>query len=198
MLLSILRSLPRSQLKRLIEIMAVTPDPGLLGTFNPNFNVVRLFGLTSSRSFALVAYHELGHLVHISTSTNDQKKRWEQLHEASGNDRDNFILDPIDRTLYAMTNQYEDYAVTYSAYVANTQEAIQEGLHRRAANRPLVLEKLRMITEYFKFIDGNNQSRVYIYRVGFDIPIPKIERATVSLTSDGLPDFSGEIKWESF
>ena len=96
-----------------------------------------------------------------------------------------------------MTNQYEDYAVTYSAYIAQTQDTIQEALNRRIANRPLPLEKLKMIMEYFKFTE-NNQAKVYIYRVGFDIPIPKIERAVVSLTTEGVPDFSGEIKWEAF
>ena len=195
MLLSILRSLPRPQLRRLTEIHAVSPDPALLGVYSSS--VVTLFGLSASRSFALVAYHEIGHLVHLSTSTKDQRDRWHKLFEDSGRDRDNFILDPIDRTLYAMTNEFEDYAVTYSAYVANTQETIEEALNRRAAGRPLVFEKLKLLIEYFKYTD-NNQQRIYIYRVGTDIPVPKIERASVPLTSDGLPDFSGEIKWETF
>ncbi len=196
MLLSILRSLPKPQLRRLLEIIAVSPDPSLLGTYSSS--VVRLFGLSASRSFALVAYHEIGHLVHLSTSTSDQRKRWEKLFDDSGRDRDNFILDPIDRSLYGMTNQFEDYAVTYSAYVASTQEAITEALNRRAASRPLVFEKLKLITEYFTFTDSSGQKRAYIYRVGFDIPTPKIERAVVSLTSEGVPDLTGEIHWESF
>ncbi len=195
MLLNILHSLYRPQLRNLREIRAVSPDPSLLGTYSSS--LVTLFGLSASRSFALVAYHEIGHLVHLSTSTRDQFDRWKKLYDQSGRDPDNFVVDPIDRSLYGMTNQYEDYAVTYSAYVANTQDTIQEALNRNIANRPLPLEKLKLIMEYFKFTE-NNQVKVYIYRVGFDIPIPKIERATVPLTTEGVPDFSGEIKWETF
>ncbi len=194
-LYGVLRSLPVEHLKRLREIRAREPD-FLYGQYFPP-SLIELPGLRASRTFTLVTYHELGHLVHFTRSTTDQETRWEKLFHESGRDPDNFARDPIDRSLYAMTNQYEDFAVTYSAYIAESQLYINEALTRSQRSKPLLLQKFKLIIEYFRHQEGD-QPRVYIYRVGTEVPIPTVYRASVPLTADNLPDFSGPIVWESF
>ncbi|GBC76246.1 hypothetical protein HRbin07_00445 [bacterium HR07] len=191
-----LRSLPSDHLKRLREIRAREPDLYLYGQYFPP-SVIELPGLRAGRTFTLVAYHELGHLAHFTRSTSDQEDRWERLYNESGRDPDNFARDPIDRSLYAMTNHYEDFAVTYSAYIADSQVYISEAITRSQRNKPLLLQKFKLITEYFRHT-VENQTKVYIYRVGTEAPIPTIYRASVPLTADGLPDFTAPIQWESF
>lgn len=191
----VLRSLPAEHLKRLREIRAREPD-FLYGQYFPP-SLIELPGLRASRTFTLVTYHELGHLVHFTRSTADQEARWEKLYNESGRDPDNFARDPIDRSLYAMTNQYEDFAVTYSAYIADSQLYINEAITRSQRSKPLLLQKFKLIVEYFRHQAGD-QTKVYIYRVGTEVPIPIIYRASVPLTADSLPDFTGPIVWESF
>ncbi|MCL6642345.1 MAG: putative zinc-binding metallopeptidase [Candidatus Bipolaricaulota bacterium] len=191
-----LRSLPSEHLRRLREIRAREPDLYLYGQYFPP-SLIELPGLRAGRTFTLVAYHELGHLVHFTRSTADQQERWEKLFNESGRDPDNFARDPIDRSLYAMTNQYEDFAVTYSAYIADSQVYISEALTRSQRSRPLLLQKFKLIVEYFRHVT-DNQQRVYIYRVGTEAPIPTIYRASVPVTAESLPDFTGPIQWESF
>jgi len=194
-LYGVLRSLPSDHLKRLREIRAREPD-FLYGQYFPP-SLIELPGLRASRTFTLVVYHELGHLVHFTRSTTDQETRWEKLFQESGRDPDNFARDPIDRSLYAMTNQYEDFAVTFSAYIADSQLYINEALTRSQRSKPLLLQKFKVIIEYFRHqLDG--QLKVYIYRVGTEVPIPTVYRASVPLTAEGLPDFSEPIVWESF
>lgn len=194
-LYGVLRSLPAEHLKRLREIRAREPD-FLYGQYFPP-SLIELPGLRASRTFTLVVYHELGHLVHFTRSTADQEARWERLYDESGRDPDNFVRDPIDRSLYAMTNQYEDFAVTFSAYIADSQLYINEALTRSQRSKPLLLQKFKVILEYFRHQVGD-QTRVYIYRVGTEVPIPTVYRASVPLTSEGLPDFTGPIAWEPF
>lgn len=191
-----LRSLPSDHLKRLREIRAREPDPYLYGQYFPP-SVIELPGLRAGRTFTLVAYHELGHLAHFTRSTADQEERWEKLFQESERDPDNFARDPIDRSLYAMTNHYEDFAVTYSAYIADSQTYIKEALTRSQRNKPLLLQKFKLMVEYFRHT-VDNHTRVYIYRVSTEVPLTKIERASVPLTPEGLPDFAEPIQWESF
>lgn len=194
-LYGVLRSLPAEHLRRLREIRAREPD-FLYGQYFPP-SLIELPGLRASRTFTLVVYHELGHLVHFTRSTADQEARWEKLYNESGRDPDNFARDPIDRSLYAMTNQYEDFAVTFSAYIAESQLFINEAITRSQRSKPLLLQKFKLIIEYFRHqVDG--QTKVYIYRVGTEVPIPTVYRASVPLTADGLPDFSEPITWEPF
>jgi len=195
-LYGVLRSLPNEHLKRLREIRAREPDIYLYGQYLPP-GLIELPGLRASRTFTLVTYHELGHLVHFTRSTLDQEERWEKLYTESGQDPDNFARDPIDRSLYAMTNQYEDFAVTYSAYIADSRLYINEAITRSQRSKPLLLQKFTVIAEYFRHT-VNDQIRVYIYRVGTEVPIPKTYRASVPLTAAGLPDFTEPIEWESF
>lgn len=195
-LYSTLRSLPSDHLKRLREIRAREPDVFLYGQYFPP-SLIELPGLRAGRTFTLVAYHELGHLVHFTRSTTDQEERWEKLYNESGRDPDNFARDPIDRSLYAMTNHYEDFAVTYSAYIADSQLYINEAIVRSQRNKPLLLQKFKLMVEYFRHT-VNAQARVYIYRVGTEAPTPKIQRAAVPLTAENLPDFTEPIQWESF
>lgn len=195
-LYGVLRSLPSEHLRRLREIRAREPDIYLYGQYLPP-GLIELPGLRASRTFTLVTYHELGHLTHFTRSTLDQEERWEKLYADSGQDPDNFARDPIDRSLYAMTNQYEDFAVTYSAYIADSQLYITEAITRSQRSKPLLVQKFKVIAEYFRHT-VNDQSRVYIYRVGTEVPIPKTYRASVPLTAEGLPDFTEPIQWESF
>jgi hypothetical protein len=195
-LYGVLRSLPNEHLKRLREIRAREPDIYLYGQYLPP-GLIELPGLRASRTFTLVTYHELGHLVHFTRATLDQEERWEKLYTESGQDPDNFARDPIDRSLYAMTNQYEDFAVTYSAYIADSRLYINEAITRSQRSKPLLLQKFTVIAEYFRHT-VNDQIRVYIYRVGTEVPIPKTYRASVPLTAAGLPDFTEPIEWESF
>lgn len=195
-LYGIVRSLPSDHLRRLREIRAREPNVLVYGQYFPP-SLIELPGLRASRTFTLVAYHELGHLVHFTRSTADQEARWEKLFRESGRDPDNFAPDPIDRSLYAMTNQYEDFAVTFSAYIAESQRFINEAITRSQRNKPLLLHKFKLIIEYFRHqVDGS--TKVYIYRVGTEVPIPTIYRASVPLTEEGLPDFTEPIAWESF
>ncbi len=195
-LYSTLRSLPSDHLKRLREIRAREPDVFLYGQYFPP-SLIELPGLRAGRTFTLVAYHELGHLAHFTRSTTDQEERWERLFNESGRDQDNFARDPIDRSLYAMTNHYEDFAVTYSAYIADSQLYINEAIVRSQRSKPLLLQKFKLMVEYFRHT-VNDQARVYIYRVGTEAPTPQIQRAAVPLTAENLPDFSEPIHWESF
>jgi hypothetical protein len=96
-----------------------------------------------------------------------------------------------------MTNQYEDFAVTYSAYIANTQLYITEAVARSQRAKPLLLQKFKILLEIFHHT-VENQPRVYIYRVGTEAPTPRIERASVPLTAEGLPDFEAQTTWECF
>lgn len=196
-LYSVLRSLPKDHIKRLRQIHAEAPSASLYGyCYSPCTSVI-LPGLRAGRTFVLVAYHELGHTVHFTRLSADQETRWKRLFNDSGRDPDNFARDPIDRSLYAMTNQYEDFAVTYSAYIANSQLYIGEAITRSQRAKPLLLQKFQLIVELFRHTVGD-QAHVYIYRVGTEAPMPKIERASVPLTSENLPDFTEPIPWESF
>jgi hypothetical protein len=71
-LYGILRSLPSEHLQRLREIRAREPD-FLYGQYFPP-SLIELPGLRASRTFTLVVYHELGHLVHFTRSTTDQEE----------------------------------------------------------------------------------------------------------------------------
>lgn len=195
-LLSVLNSLPSDHLRRLREIRARPPSAFIYGQYFPP-SLVELPGLRAGRTFILVSYHELGHLVHFTRASTEQFERWEKLFKESGRDIDNFALDPINRSLYAMTNQYEDFAVTYSAYIAQTQLYIQEAITRSQRDKTLLLQKFKLMTEFFRHA-VENQLRVYIYRVGTEAPTPKIERASVPLTAENLPDFTAPAQWECF
>jgi hypothetical protein len=196
-LLSILRSLPSDHIRRLRSIHAEPPSAFLYGYCYPPCTALIMPGLRAGRTFVLVAYHELGHTVHFTRLNADQQDRWEKLFNESGRDPDNFARDPIDRSLYAMTNQYEDFAVTYSAYIANTQLYITEAVARSQRAKPLLLQKFKILLEIFHHT-VENQPRVYIYRVGTEAPTPRIERASVPLTAEGLPDFEAQTTWECF
>lgn len=191
-----LRSLPSDHLRRLREIRAREPDVSLYGQYFPP-SLIELPGLRAGRTFTLVTYHELGHLAHFTRSTPNQEEHWEKLYNESGRDPDNFARDPIDRSLYAMTNHYEDFAVTYSAYIADSQTYINDAITRSQRSKPLLLQKFKLIIEYFRHT-VENQPKVYIYRVGTEAPLPTIYRASVPVTDEGLPDFTGPIQWESF
>ncbi|MCX8103476.1 MAG: hypothetical protein N3E42_03420 [Candidatus Bipolaricaulota bacterium] len=194
-LYSVLRSLPAKHIRRLREIRAEAPSAFLYGYCAAPCTALRLPGLRAGRTFVLVIYHEIGHTVHFTVLSAQQESQWEQLFKQSGRDPDHFAPDPIDRSLYAMTNQYEDFAVTYSAYIADTQRYIQEALSRAQRAKTLLLEKFKLVTELFQTED---RQKVYIYRVGTEAPTPKIERALVPLTAEGLPDFSVQASWECF
>ncbi len=194
---SVLRSLPSDHFRRLREIRAVAPSASLYGYCYQPCTTIFLPGLRAGRTFVIVSYHEIGHTVHFTRTSSEQRDRWEKLFSESGRDPDNFALEPISRSLYAMTNQHEDFAVTYSAYTVQTQLYFQEAVARSQRDKPLLLRKLKLMMELFQHtID--NQPRVYIYRMGTQAPTPKVERASVPVTPEGLPDFSGAREWECF
>lgn len=196
-LYSVLRSLPSDHFRRLREIRAVAPSASVYGYCFPPCTTIFLPGLRAGRTFVIVTYHEIGHTVHFTRASSEQRERWERLFNESGRDPDHFALEPINRTLYAMTNQYEDFAVTYEAYTFNTELYFREALTRSQRGKPLLLRKLQLIMELFQHA-VENRPRVYIYRMGTQAPTPKIERASVPITSEGIPEFGAVAQWECF
>lgn len=196
-LYSVLRSLPSDHLRRLREIRAVAPSASVYGYCFQPCTTIFLPGLRAGRTFVIVSYHEIGHTVHFTRTSPEQRERWEKLFNEAGRDPDNFALEPIGRTLYAMTNQYEDFAVTYEAYTFNTELYFREALTRSQRGKTLLLRKLQLIMELFQHT-VENQTRVYIYQIGSQAPTPKIERASVPVTPEGIPDFGAAALWECF
>lgn len=194
-----LRSLGINLVDGLRKILFLPPSDEVEGRFLPVERILEMYRMTPGRRFTGVFYHELAHFVHIIKAGASLKREWLSLHKQSGADMINYVREPFGGPPnYAMTNEYEDFAVTFSAYILNTTELFDLGISRKEnVGKPILLEKAKLMAQVFlHYRDGKPYT--YIYRFGSGFPVIPIERAEVLLTAEGLPDFTEPINWETF
>jgi hypothetical protein len=194
-----LRSLGLNLVDGLRKILFLPPFNEVEGRFLSAERILEMYRMTPGRRFTGVFYHELGHFVHIIKLGASLKREWASLHKNSGSDMINYVREPFGGPpTYAMTNEYEDFAVTFSAYILNTKELFDLGISRKEnVGKTILLEKAKLMAQVFlHYKDGAPYT--YIYRFGSGYPVVPIERAEVPLTAEGLPDFTEPIRWEIF
>lgn len=197
-MLRALRSLGRDLMDGLRRIKFLPPSEQLEGRFLSAERTVEMYRMTPGRVFTIVFYHELAHFVHIIKLGASLKRDWTLLHRQSGSDMSNYARNPVGPPNYAMTNEYEDFAVTFSVYIVNTKDLFDLAIARKEnVGRPLLLEKAKVMAQVFLHY-RNGERRTYIYRMGLGFPVVPVQRASVPLRDDGLPDFSEPILWETF
>jgi hypothetical protein len=194
-----LRSLGLNLIEGLHQIKFLPPSDEVEGRFLSAGRILEMYRMTPGRRFTGVFYHELAHFIHFIKVGASLKREWASLHRQSGADMVNYVREPFGGPpTYAMTNEFEDFAVTFSAYILDTKELFDLGIARRDnLGKPILLEKARLMAHVFlHYKDG--RAYTYIYRFGSGYPVIPIERAEVLLTSEGLPDFTEPISWERF
>ncbi|MCS7197283.1 MAG: hypothetical protein NZ930_01130 [Candidatus Bipolaricaulota bacterium] len=194
-----LRSLGVNLTEGLHQIKFLPPSDKFEGRFLSAGRIIEMYRMTPGRRFTGIFYHELAHFIHIIKLGASLKREWASLHRQSGADMVNYVREPFGGPpTYAMTNEYEDFAVTFSAYILNTKELFELGIARRDnVGKPILLEKAKLMAQVFlHYRDGKPYT--YIYRFGFGYPVIPIERAGVLLKPEGLPDFTEPIPWERF
>ncbi len=194
-----LRSLGIRLTEGLRKIKFLPPSNEVEGRFLYAERTIEMYRMTPGRRFTGVFYHELAHFIHFIKLGASLKREWSSLHKQSGSDMVNYVREPFGGPPnYAMTNEYEDFAVTFSAYILNTKELFDLGIARREnVDKTLLLEKAKLIAQVFlHYTDGRPYT--YIYRFGSGYPVIPIERAEVPLTAGNLPDFTEPIPWEKF
>ncbi|MCI2430501.1 hypothetical protein LM602_03385 [Candidatus Acetothermia bacterium] len=197
-MLRALRSLGRDLMDGLRRIKFLPPSEQFEGRFLSAERTVEMYRMTPGRAFTIVLYHELAHFVHIIKLGASLKRDWTALHRQSGSDISNYARNPVGPPNYAMTNEFEDFAVTFSVYIVNTKDLFDLGTARKEnTDKPLLLEKAKVMAQVFLHY-LNDRRRTYIYRMGLGFPVVPVQRASVPLKDDGLPDFSEPILWERF
>lgn len=193
-----LRSLGLSLIEGLRQIKFLPPSDKFEGRFLSAGRIIEMYRMTPGRRFTGIFYHELAHFIHFIKLGASLKREWASLHRQSGSDMVNYVRNPLGGPPnYAMTNEYEDFAVTFEAYILNTKELFDLGIARRDVGKPILLEKAKLMAQVFlHYRDGKPYT--YIYRFGSGYPVIPIERAGVPLTPEGLPDFTEPILWERF
>lgn len=193
-----LRSLGIRLTEGLRKIKFLPPSNEIEGRFLYAERTIEMYRMMPGRRFTGVFYHELAHFVHFVKAGASLKREWSSLHKQSGSDTANYVREPFGGPPnYAMTNEYEDFAVTFSAYVLNTKDLFDLGITRRNAGKPILLEKAKLIAQVFLHY-RDEKPYTYIYRFGAGYPVIPIERAEVPLTAENLPDFTEPIPWEKF
>lgn len=194
-----LRSLGLNLIEGLHQIKFLPPSDEVEGRFLSAERILEMYRTTPGRRFTGVFYHELAHFVHFIKAGASLKREWASLHRQSGADMVNYVREPFGGPPnYAMTNEYEDFAVTFSAYILNTKDLFELGIARREnVGKPLLLEKAKLIAQVFLHYK-DEKPYTYIYRFGSGYPVIPIERAEVPLAAAGLPDFTEPINWERF
>lgn len=197
-MLRALNSLGRDLMDGLHQIKFLPDSPQVEGRFLSSGRIVEMYRMTPGRRFTGIFYHELGHFIHIIKAGASLKREWLSLHKQSGADMVNYVREPFGGPpTYAMTNEFEDFAVTFSAYILNTKELFELGIARRDnVGKPMLLEKAKLIARVFLHY-RDERPYTYIYRFGSGYPVIPIERAEVPLSEDGLPDLSKPI-WQTF
>lgn len=197
-MLRALRSLGRELMDGLRRIKFLPPSEQFEGRFLSAERTIEMYRMTPGRAFAIIFYHELAHFVHIIKLGASLKRDWTSLHRQSGSDMSDFARNPVGPPNYAMTNEFEDFAVTFSVYIVNTKDLFDLGISRREnVGKTILLEKAKVMAQVFlHYLNG--QRRTYIYRMGVGFPVVPVQRASVPLKDDGLPDFSEPILWEMF
>lgn len=198
-MLRALNSLGQDLMDGLHQIKFLPDSPQVEGRFLSAGRILEMYRMTPGRRFTGIFYHELAHFIHIIKAGASLKREWLSLHKQSGTDMVNYVREPFGGpSNYAMTNEYEDFAVTFSAYVLNTKELFELGIARRDnVGKPILLEKAKLIAQVFlHYRDGRPYT--YIYRFGVGFPVVPIDRAEVPLTAEGLPDFTEPISWQRF
>lgn len=194
-----LRSLGLNLIEGLHQIKFLPPSPEVEGRFLSAGRILEMYRMTPGRRFTGVFYHELAHFIHFIKLGASLKREWSSLHKQSGADMINYVREPFGGPpTYAMTNEFEDFAVTFSAYVLDTKDLFDLGIARREnVGKTLLLEKAKLIAQVFlHYTDGRPYT--YIYRFGAGYPVIPIERAEVPLAAENLPDFTEPINWERF
>ncbi len=193
-----LRSLSMRLTEGLRKIKFLPPSDEVEGRFLYAERTIEMYRMTPGRRFTGVFYHELAHFVHFIKLGASLKREWNSLHRQSGSDMANYVREPFGGPPnYAMTNEYEDFAVTFSAYILNTKDLFDLGMARRDAGKPILLEKAKLMAQVFLHYK-DEKPYTYIYRLGSGYPVIPVERAEVPLTAEGLPDFTEPINWERF
>lgn len=197
-MLRALRSLGSELMDGLRRIKFLPPSEQLEGRFLSAERTVEMYRMTPGRAFTIIFYHELAHFVHIIKLGASLKRDWTALHRQSGSDMSHYARNPVGPPNYAMTNEYEDFAVTFSVYIVHTKDLFDLGIARKEnTDKPLLLEKAKVMAQVFLHY-RNGERRTYIYRMGLGFPVVPVQRASVPLKDDGLPDFSEPILWETF
>jgi hypothetical protein len=198
-MLRALNSLGRDVMGGLHQIKFLPDSPQVEGRFLSAGRILEMYRMTPGRRFIGIFYHELGHFVHIIKVGASIKREWLSLHKQSGADMVNYVREPFGGPLtYAMTNEYEDFAVTFSAYILNTKELFDLGISRKeSVGKTILLEKAKLMAQVFLHYK-DEKPYTYIYRFGSGFPVIPIERAEVRLTAEGLPGFTEPIHWETF
>jgi hypothetical protein len=160
-----LRSLGLNLVDGLRKILFLPPSDRVEGRFLSAERTLEMYRMTPGRRFTGVFYHELGHFVHIIKLGFSLKREWTALHKNSGADMINYVREPFGGPpTYAMTNEYEDFAVTFSAYILNTKELFDLGISRKEnVGKTILLEKAKLMAQVFlHYKDGKHRTHISI------------------------------------
>lgn len=196
----VLASLPEDDVAVINVITTTTASEGssdsLLGfTYTDTDNATVVINTSSSyfsdssdglQTFASTLCHEIGHRVQFALSSEDSAE-FTALHEASGNDAQNYA------STYGMTEYssddpgYEDFATMYEAWCTDSETLIARAESQAASGSSVLLEKVKFMAELFSHTGSDGNTYTYIYTIGSDGTITRTE---VLLGSDGLPVIS--------
>ncbi len=194
-LYSSLRAMPTEVRRTVTSITNNPPDDRVAGTYIGN-GQINLFGSMLRRTLSFVFIHEMGHAVQDLFVNSSQNARWRELHRRSGKDLDNFVSD------YARTNDHEDFAETFATYVDDAIRLLQIARERAARGKPILLEKVKFMTELFKQLGPNDSIATLVYQVRLKTDDERtrllVRRVQVSFDSEGLPILPSVIEWEEF
>lgn len=194
-LYSSLRAMPTEIRRTVTSITNNPPDERVAGTYTGN-GQINLFGPMLRRTLSFVFIHEMGHAVQDLFVSSSQNARWRELHRRSGKDLDNFVSD------YARTNDHEDFAETFATYVDDALGLLQIARERAARGKPILLEKVKFMTELFRQLGPNDTISTFVYQVRMKTDDARtrllVRRLSVSFDSEGLPILPALIEWEEF
>ncbi len=189
----VIRSLPAQFMVGLRQFTFVPRSANLAGRYSAG--AIQLYGWQPGRFYTIVLFHEIAHHIHFQHANIDQFSRWLNLHIQSGSDTDNYAISLSRNSNYAQTNEFEDFAVTVERYALDTTELIERAKSFVEKGKTLLLDKVKLISEFFRY-ESNGEMRTYMYRVGLGFPLVPVERASVPLTNEGLPDTSFPLVWQ--
>lgn len=194
-LYSSLRAMPTEIRRTVTSITNNPPDDRVAGTYIGN-GQINLFGPMLRRTLSFVFIHEMGHAVQDLFINSSQNARWRELHRRSGKDLDNFVSD------YARTNDHEDFAETFATYIDDALGLLHIARERAAKGKPILLEKVKFITELFRQLGSDNSVSTLVYQVRLKTDDERtrllVRRVQVSFDSEGLPMLPSVIEWEEF
>jgi len=193
----VLSSLPADDVAQINVITTTTASEGsndsLLGfTYSDTDNGTVVINTSSSyisgssdamQTFASTLSHEIGHRVQYALSSEDSAE-FTALHEASGNDVQNYAS-AYGMTEYSLEDPgYEDFATMYETWCTDSEMLISRAESQAESGSSVLLEKVKFMAKLFAHTGSDGSTYTYVYATDSG---GNVTRAEVLLGNDGLP-----------